>query len=232
MPIRRRATAAQQLGASASKTDIAAKETEIKNAKYTEIVTLMEKDTQARPTESVLWAYLGQGQLGLKKYDDAETSFKKAIDIESTSKKPRTEIQGLANSGLGEIYARNGKVPEAAAAYDAAAKADPTKAAFYYKNEAVIYSQTGNAEGQVAAADKAIAAKPDDPLPYYLKGQALITKATVDPKTQRIVLPEGCGEAYQKYLQLDPTGPYSADVKGILDSAGQKINSSYKATKK
>jgi len=90
----------------------------------------------------------------------------------------------------------------------------------------------GNAEGQVAAADKAIAAKPDDPLPYYLKGQALITKATVDPKTQRIVLPEGCGEAYQKYLQLDPTGPYSADVKGILDSAGQKINSSYKATKK
>jgi tetratricopeptide (TPR) repeat protein len=227
-----RATAAQQLGASASKTDIAAKETEIKNAKYTDIVTLMEKDTQARPTESVLWAYLGQGQLGLKKYDDAETSFKKAVDLEATSKKPRPEIQGLADSGLGEIYARNGKVPEAKAAYDAAVKADPTKASFYYKNEAVIYSQIGNAEGQVAAADQAIAAKPDDPLPYYLKGQALITKATVDPKTQRIVLPEGCGEAYQKYLQLDPTGPYAADVKGILDSAGQKINSSYKATKK
>jgi tetratricopeptide (TPR) repeat protein len=226
------ATAAQQLGASASKADIVAKENEIKTAKYTDIVTLMEKDTQARPTESVLWAYLGQGQLGLKKYDEAETSFKKAVDLEAASKKPRPDIQGLANSGLGEIYARNGKVPEAAAAYDAAAKADPTKAAFYYKNEAVIYSQTGNSEGQVAAAEKAIAAKPDDPLPYYLKGQALITKATVDPKTQRIVLPEGCGEAYQKYLQLDPTGPYSADVKGILDSAGQKINSTYKATKK
>jgi tetratricopeptide (TPR) repeat protein len=226
------ATVTQQLGASASKTDIAAKETEIKNAKYTDVVTMMEKDTQARPTESVLWAYLGQGQLGLKKYDEAETAFKKVIELESTSKKPRPEIQGLANAGLGEIYARNGKVPEAGAAYDAAVKADPTKAAFYYKNEAVIFSQLGNAEGQVAAADKAIAAKPDDPLPYYLKGQALITKATVDPKTQRIVLPEGCGEAYQKYLQLDPTGPYSADVKGILDSAGQKINSSYKATKK
>jgi tetratricopeptide (TPR) repeat protein len=227
-----RTTAAQQLGASASKTDIAAKETEIKNAKYTDVVTLMDKDTQMRPTESVLWAYLGQGQLGLKKYDDAETSFKKALDIEATSKKPRPEIQGLANSGLGEIYARNGKVPEAAAAYDAAVKADPTKASFYYKNEAVIYSQVGNSDGQVSAADKAIAANPNDPLPYYLKGQALITKATVDPKTQRIVLPEGCGDAYQKYLQLDPNGPYAADVKGILDSAGQKIASSYKATKK
>jgi hypothetical protein len=45
-------------------------------------------------------------------------------------------------------------------------------------------------------------------------------------------MPPGCAEAYEKYLQLDPNGPYSADVKGILDSAGQKINSSYKATKK
>lgn len=227
-----KAAAAQQLGASASKTDLAAKETEIKNTKYTDVVTLMTKDTGLRPTESVLWAYLGQGQLGLKKYDDAETAFKKAIDLDNTSKKPRPEIQGLANSGLGEIYARNGKVPEAAAAYDAAVKADPTKAGFYYKNEAVIYSQVGNSDGQAAAADKAIAANPNDAVPYYLKGQALISKATVDPKTQRIVLPEGCGEAYQKYLELDPSGPYSADVKGILDSAGQKISTSYKATTK
>jgi tetratricopeptide (TPR) repeat protein len=227
-----KATVAQQLGASASKTDLAAKETEIKNAKYTDVVTLMTKDTGLRPTESVLFAYLGQGDLGLKKYDDAEAAFKKALELDAASKKPRPEIQGLAQSGLGEIYARTGKVAEATAAYDAAVKIDPTKAGFYYKNEAVIYSQMGNSEGQVAAADKAIAANPNDPLPYYLKGQALITKATVDPKTQRIVLPEGCGDAYQKYLELDPTGPYSADVKGILDSAGQKINSSYKATKK
>jgi tetratricopeptide (TPR) repeat protein len=227
-----KATVAQQLGASASKTDLAAKETEIKNAKYTDVVTLMTKDTGLRPTESVLFAYLGQGDLGLKKYDDAEAAFKKALELDAASKKPRPEIQGLAQSGLGEIYARTGKVAEATAAYDAAVKIDPTKAGFYYKNEAVIYSQMGNSEGQVAAADKAIAANPNDPLPYYLKGQALITKATVDPKTQRIVLPEGCGDAYQKYLELDPTGPYSADVKGILDSAGQKINSTYKATKK
>ncbi len=151
-----------------------------------------------------------------------KSAFKKAIDLDTASKKPRPEIQGLANSGLGEIYARNGKVPEAAAAYDAAVKADPTKASFYYKNEAVIYSQVGNTDAQAAAADKAIAANPNDALPYYLKGQALITKATVDPKTQRIVLPEGCGEAYQKYLDLDPNGPYSADVKGILTQPARR----------
>lgn len=227
-----RNAAAQQLGASASKTDLANKENEIKTQKYTDVVTLMSKDTQLRPTESVLWAYLGQGQLGLKKYDEAEASFKKALEQDAASKKPRPEIEGLANAGLGEIYARTNKVDEANAAYDAAVKIDPTKAGFYYKNEAVIYSQIGNGDAQAAAADKAITANPNDPLPYYLKGQALITKASVDPKTQRIVLPPGCGEAYQKYLELDPSGPYSADVKGILDSAGQKVSSTYKATKK
>jgi len=227
-----RNAAAQQLGASASKADIATKENEIKDAKYNDVVTLMTKDTELRPQESVLWAYLGQGQMGLKKYDDAEASFKKALDLDAASKKPRPDIQGLVNAGLGEIYARTNKVDQASAAYDAAVKADPTKAGFYYKNEAVIYSQIGNTDAQGAAADKAIAANPQDPIPYYLKGQSLIAKATVDPKTQRIVLPPGCGEAYQKYLELDPTGPYSADVKGILDSAGQKVSSSYKATKK
>jgi len=226
------AAAVQQLGPTAAKTDIAAKENEIKTAKYNDIVTLMSKDTQLRPQESVLWAYLGQGQMRLKKYEDAETSFKKAIELDAASKKPRPDIEGLVNAGLGEIYARTNKVDQANAAYDAAVKADPTKAGFYYKNEAVIFSQVGNTDGQAQAADKAIAANAQDPIPYYLKGQALISKATVDPKTSRIVLPAGCGEAYQKYLELDPTGPYSADVKGILESAGQKINSSYKAGKK
>ena len=226
------AAAVQQLGASAAKADVVAKENEIRTAKYTDVVTLMSKDTQLRPQESVLWAYLGQGQMGLKKYDEAETSYKKAVEIDATAKKPRPDIEGLVNAGLGEIYARTNKVDQANAAYDAAAKADPTKAAFYYKNQAVIFSQVGNTDAQAAAADKAIAANAQDPIPYYLKGQALISKASVDPKTSRIVLPPGCGEAYQKYLELDPTGPYSADVKGILDSAGQKINSTYKAGKK
>lgn len=227
-----RATAVQQLGASASKADIEAKENEIKTAKYTEVDTLMTKDTQLRPNESILWAYLGLGQMGLKKYEEAEASFKKALEIDTASKNPKPAVQGMANEGLGSIYARTGKVAEANAAYDAAAKIDPTKAGFYLKNEAVIFSQVGNTDAQAAAADAAIAANPQDPLPYYLKGQALVSKATVDPKTQRIVLPPGCGEAYQKYLELAPTGPYAADVKGILDQAGQKIDSSYKAPKK
>lgn len=226
-----RVTAAQQLGASASKADLEAKTEEIKTQKYTEVETLMTKDTTAKPDASILWAQLGVAQNGLKKYDDAITSYKKALEVDAASKKPNPQIQGMANAGIGEAYARSGKVPEANAAYDAAAKTNPTQAAFYLRNEAVIFFQAGNQDAQVAAADEGIKNDPNDALLYYLKGQGLVAKATIDPKTQRIVLPEGCAEAYQKYLELAPDGPYAADAKGILDQAGQKVSSSYKATK-
>ncbi|HUX43634.1 MAG TPA: hypothetical protein VMV57_02685 [Terracidiphilus sp.] len=226
------AAAVQQLGASATKADVDAKVADIKKEQYTDIETMMTKDTTERPTESVLWAYLGQAQAGLKEYDKAEVSFKKSIEVDAAAKKPRPEVVAMANAGLGEIYARTGKVPEANAAYDAAGKADPARAGFYLKNEAVIFFQVGNGDAQVAAADEAIKASPEDALLYYLRGQGLIQKATFDTKTQRIVLPPGCAESYQKYLELAPDGPYAAEVKGILQQAGEKVETSFKATKK
>ena len=225
------ATAVQALGATAPKADLDAKEAEIKTAKYTDVETLMLKDTAAKPDASVLWAQLGQAQIGLKKYDEAEVTYKKALELEATAKKTNLSVQGLANSGLGEIYARAGKVPEANAAYDAAAKANPTLAAFYLTNEAKIFYQVNNADAQVAAADEAIKADPTLAILYYLKGNGLVQKTTQDPKTQKLVAPPGCLEAYQKYLELAPTGQYAADVRGILAGFDQKIDNSYKAPK-
>jgi tetratricopeptide (TPR) repeat protein len=174
---------------------------------------------------------LGQAEVGLKKYDEAEAAYKKAVEVEAASKKPNAQNQGAAQAGLGEIYARTGKVPEANAAYDEAAKVNPTMAGFYLRNEAVIFYQTGNADAQAAAADEAIKADPTQALLYYLKGQGLVQKATVDAKTGRYILPPGCAEAYQMYLQLAPTGQFAADAAGILTQAGQKVDTNYKAPK-
>ncbi len=170
------ATATQALGATASKADIAAKANEIKTAKYTDIESLMTKDTGLKPDEALLWVNLGYGQAGLKKYDDAITSYKKAVDLETAAKKPRTQVIGLADAGLGEVYARTGKVPEANAAYDAAAKADPANAALNLRNEAIIFFQQNNSAAQVAAADEAIKVDPNQAILYYIKGQGLIAE--------------------------------------------------------
>lgn len=82
-----------------------------------------------------------------------------------------------------------------------------------------------------AAADKAVAADPTKSEAYYIKGQALIQKATVDPKTQKIVAPPECIAAYQKYLEVAPTGPHAEEVKGILQGIGADVKSTYKAAK-
>ncbi len=225
------AAATQALGATASKADIAAKTAEIRTAKFTDIESLMTKDTGLKPDEALLWANLGFGQAGLKKYDDAITSYKKAVDLETAAKTPRQQIVSLADAGLGEVYARTGKVTEANAAYDAAAKADPADAALNLTNEAKVFYQQGNSAAQVAAADEAIKIDPSQPILYYIKGQGLIQNATVDPKTSRIVLPPDCTAAYQKYLDLAPTGQFASEVASILQQAGEKVSSSYKAPK-
>ena len=217
--------AAQALGGTPSKADLASKVIEIKTAKYTDIVSIATRDTGLKPDEALLWSQLGYGQAGLKHYDDAITSYKKAIDLETASKKPRMPVIGQAQSGLGECYARTGKVPEANAAFDAAAKADPANAQLYLKNQAIIFFQEGNATAQAAAADDAIKSdpNPNDPnlaLLYYIKGQGLIMNATVDAKGHYI-LPPDCTAAYKKYLELAPKGQFATDVAGILQQAAK-----------
>ena len=130
------------------------------------------------------------------------------------------QIQGIAESGLGEVYIRLNRIPEAKEAFDKAAAAYPAQAAFYLRNETILFLQTGNAVEQVEAANKAIALDPTRGALYFFKGQGLAAQSTVDPKTQKLILPLGCADALQKYLDLEPAGQYAADAKGMLAASG------------
>lgn len=196
--------------------------------KYDDAATAMQQATTLKPDAPVLWLEYGIAQTGQKKYDDAATSLKKALDLDTNAKKPNPEVEAAADNALGEVYASTNKVPDATTAYDAAAKLQPSNAGMYYTNETIVLSRSGQSDAVIAAADKAIAADPTRPVPYYLKGQALISKATVDPKTQKIVAPPGTAEAYNKYLELAPNGPMAPEAKSILTEIGEKVSSTYK----
>jgi tetratricopeptide (TPR) repeat protein len=145
-----------------------------------------------------------------------------ASSIASVQSRTPEQI-GISYSSLGEVYVRTNRIPEAEAAFDAAAQANPPQAASYLRNETLFLFQTGNSDAQLRAAEKAIAADANGAVPYYFKAQALVSKASVDNATGKMTLPPGCAEAYQKYLQLDPSGQFSADAKGILAAASQPI---------
>lgn len=212
--------------------DLAKARQDDKDKNFQEAAALMQKDAALKPDAAVLWVELGLAQRGLKQWGDCETSLQKGIQLDAASKKPNGDLEGAANDALGECLASDNKIPESQAAYDAAAKANPSQAGMFYQNETIVMSRTGQSDAAVAAADKAIAADPSRPIPYYLKGQALIGKATMDPKTQKIVAPPGCQEAYQKYLELAPTGQFAPEAKQVLAEMSQTNQTSYKASKK
>lgn len=143
-----------------------------------------------------------------------------ADEVVTTSTKRTPDVLGTAYASLGEIYIHQKKFDEAKQAFDTAVKDNPAEAPLYRGNEAIFFFKAGDADDQLAAAEAGIAIDPTRAMLYYFKGQALVSKATVDPKTQKIVLPPGCAEAYQKYLQLEPSGQFSADAKGVLLAAG------------
>ena len=87
-----------------------APDAETRAAKYGDCETLMLRDTQTKPDTSVLWLRLGQAQAGLMKDADAESSLKRALELESTAKYPNIRVQSLANSELDKIHARTGSV--------------------------------------------------------------------------------------------------------------------------
>jgi tetratricopeptide (TPR) repeat protein len=226
--------------------------------RYADAEALMLKVTHDNPTLILPWVELGAAQLGLKKYDEAKTSYMTALGVDpGTVQKARSdnfyvqpdapgvvaasatrasrntagddvtvttdnrtpEVQGVSWAGLGEIYAHQKKTAEAQAAFDKAVKILPARAAQFRHNETVVFFLAGDPDAQLAAASQAIALDPTRPANYYFKGQALVAKATMD-SSGKMILPPGCADAYQKYLQLDPKGPYSQDAKQILVAAG------------
>jgi tetratricopeptide (TPR) repeat protein len=225
-----RVTAAQNLGAAAGPADVDEMTTEIENAKLAEIETLMTKDASADPNEPVLWIALARAETGLKNYLDAETNYKKALDLAMKEDSPRPGVIGAAQSGLGEVYALTLMVDDANTAFAAAAKADPTNANRYLRNQAIIFYNARNFPAQIDAADAAIKADPDqaDPnqaLLYFIKAQGLAEDAHVDPETNKLVLPRGCADAYRKYLELAPSGPHATQVTALLQRTGNDASS-------
>ena len=218
---------------------------------YDDDIKLMEQATQQKPDEAVLWFNLAGAESAsadatvkkakadhrpwqsdeaiLKVYNDSIAANKKGIELNAASKKPIPGDAGIAWNAIGTAESKLGKLPEAQEAFENAVKIAPATAGMVYANEAAVLFNAGQSEAAGAAADKAIAADPNKPDPYYVKAQALIQKATVDSKTGKVSAPAGCAEAYQKYLELAPQGAHAQEAREILTSMGQTINTKYKA---
>jgi tetratricopeptide (TPR) repeat protein len=213
---------------------------------WDQAVNIMQETANLDPSKDLLWARLGDVQLGagkaMEKSDPAAAKQHYAQSAEAYQKALAIKQVGAYHNNYGQALARNGKPKEALQEYTAAAQVDPTNAPMYFFNAGATLTNESMTERDVAlrqkyvdeanaAFDKAIQAKPDYAEAWYQKGLNLFANAKVDPKTNKITPPEGTTDAFQKYLELEPNGAHAEDAKNIITSLGESVQTSYKKGK-
>lgn len=166
-----------------------------------------------------------------KRLDSAIEDYQKAIDLKKAApadpKDPNAATKTLAAyyNNMAEAYAKENKTDDAVKTYALAAQADPTAAGQYYFNTGAVLTNAGKVDDAITAFDKVIAADPNKADAYYWKGVNMIGKATL--KGDKMEAPPGTAEAFQKYLELQPTGTYADPAKQMLASIGASVETKF-----
>ena len=217
---------------------------------YDAAIATLTEATQADPTRDLIWARLGEAYLisaskqadpaeKQKRYGGAAEDYNKAIDLkqklmdsDAKQKTPdATKVLAQYYNNLANALGKTGKTDDAVKDYTQAAELDPTNAAQYYYNIGATLTNAGKIDEAIAAFDKTIAADPTKADAYYQKGVGLVGKSTTD-KDGKVIAPPGTAEAFNKYLELQPNGPYADAAKGMLQYIGSTVETSYGTTKK
>jgi tetratricopeptide (TPR) repeat protein len=222
---------------------IVAANTAMKAGDYDSAVATLTEATQVDTTHDVVWAQLADAYRGsamkqtdhaekMKRFQEAVNDYQKAIDIKqkaieaSTKKDPEDNKRVAAYyNNMGEALNRSLKVDDAVKAYLQAAQINPEGAAGYYFNIGAVLTNAGKADDAIAYFDKCIAADPTKADAYYQKGVNMLGKATL--QGDKMVAPAGTAEAFNKYLELAPTGTYAQSAKDLLASIGASVETGF-----
>jgi tetratricopeptide (TPR) repeat protein len=197
---------------------------------------VLPKDTK---THAIVWSNLGQAYEFAGRYDEAAAAFTKAAELQPQASYYDHLSINLANAGAAQPALDKAKLTDAGAACDKAAAADPNTAAHCWKNIGIILSNKNHQPDAVAPLQKATQLDPKDAQAWFLLGGALSAEITPKQEGDKMtyVIPPGTTEAYQKCIDLAPTGPYAEQAKQMLDGlaamgAGDATSLSTKKAKK
>jgi tetratricopeptide (TPR) repeat protein len=173
----------------------------------TEFQAAQKAASEKDPNQHLLWAKLGESYDIAGRNDEAAQAYQQAI-----AAKP--DDPGYYNN-LGNVLARAGKIDDARAAYTKSAELDPTKAATAWRNFGISLYNANRGGDAIEPLQKSAELDPKSAQTWYLLGACLIYKMTVKKVGDKDV-PEfapGTIEAYQKAIELDPSGPFGQQAK-------------------
>jgi Tfp pilus assembly protein PilF len=187
------------------------------------------KAAEIDPKQYAVWANMAEAYGGLAAsktgaeqqtaFDKGQEAFRKALEL-------KPDDAGCHNNYALSL-AKSKKFDEAQAELTKAAQLDPPNAGKYFYNLGAVLVNIGQLEPAGAAFKKAIEANPNYADAQYQYGVYLVSKATTTPDGKIVPL-DGTKEAFQKYLELAPNGPFAEGAKGMLASFDSKIETEYK----
>ncbi len=199
---------------------------------YDAAVDSFKKASVEDPKQEAVWAQLARAynekadtekkpdlmQQRTEDLNNAVAAYGKAIEL-----KPDDSALHL---NLALALANLKKTPEAKTELEKAATLDPTQAGKAYYNLGAILINSGQNDAASEAFKMALDKDPNYADAYYQYGVTLIGKMTVGSDSKVTYAP-GTREAFDKYLELQPTGVNAEAAKSFITAMGGTINTTY-----
>ena len=196
---------------------------------WAQAVAAFTKASDMDPKQHVVWAQLAEAEVnfaGTKSGAEADAAMQKGLDAYAKAIELKTDDAGYHNNYALSL-AKAKKYPEAQAELTKAATLDPPNAGRYYYNLGALLVNSSQNEPAGEAFKKAIESDPNYADAQYQYGVYLLSKASIDA-AGKVTPVAGTADAFQKYLQLKPDGPFAESAKSMLATFGQTIDTSYK----
>jgi tetratricopeptide (TPR) repeat protein len=201
-----------------------------KTKQYDVAIQSFTKAGELDANQHVVWAHLADAYAEVAK---TKTGAEKDAALNATYENYRKAI-ALAptdanyHNNFALALARGNKLDEMQQILAKAVELDPAGAGRYYYNLGAVLTNAGQTDAACGAFQKALTADANYADAHYQLGICLTGKATAKPDGS-LVFPDGTLQAFQKYLELKPEGPFAESAKGMLQTMGSKVETTYTA---
>jgi tetratricopeptide (TPR) repeat protein len=203
--------------------------TALNNKQYDVAIENLTKASELDATQIAVWSNLASAYVELAKTKtgaDFDTAMGKAIDTYKKALELKPEDPGLHNN-YALALAKDKKFPEAQTELQKAATLDPANGGKYYFNLGALLVNAGQYDPAAEAFKKAIELTPTYADSYYQLGVCLSSKMTTGADG-KVSAPPEMAQAFQKYLELAPTGKDAQGAKDMLAMLGANVQTQYK----
>jgi tetratricopeptide (TPR) repeat protein len=195
---------------------------------FEQAAAAFQKASEMDPKQHVVWAQLAESYMkfaATKTGAEGEGLMQKGLEAYGKAMELKPDDAAYHNNfALALVQAK--RIPEAQAELAKAAQIDPPNAAKYFYNLGAVLVNSGQTDAAGEAFKKAIEVNPDYADAQYQYGVYLISKAQISADGKVTPVP-GTREAFEKYLQLKPDGPFADSAKGMLASMATTLDTQY-----